>query len=489
LSDRPLITTSTVTHSNDITPRKILDLDVNKGNSTISKETNKVNKADLIIKEDVQINKKKSLENLNQEDKMNVLKNNVGDLNIALNNMAIQNQTGALSKKETSKFPSLVKKNPAIPSTDAKQKLKKRKELIKQKAKGKHLQLSEDSNSNKHNIIKNEDPTQNTNLKAITAEQQNIVIEERELLKVEEITKTQRERKEQKENNIFQDASNKVEEEKIYNEKMIIERIQYEANNNTQQFSLETNIIENGKQFVPIAKLINGEDNIIFGKENLKYLLCPLTLDRPKRHVKKPSKACNTPIQFITSEESNHIITASQTLDFTPKKSLCGNCSLFITGKHLSACGKSYHEDCFVCTKCKISLKDDFYDVNQEVFCENCFEKMQVVCDKCQTMIEDECTELPNGQVLCKNCFLCFGCKKTLFDEHFIFEDNLYCEKCMKKCDGCEEPLSKKYATINSTQTKYCEKCFVCCECNQLLDQNLKNFGKKLYCGNCFSTK
>jgi len=52
----------------------------------------------------------------------------------------------------------------------------------------------------------------------------------------------------------------------------------------------------------------------------------------------------------------------------------CGGCTKLIQGKILTALGKKWHSDCFVCTKCKTGLTSGFWPSKlQEPFCQNCF--------------------------------------------------------------------------------------------------------------------
>ncbi|KAM5340542.1 actin-binding LIM protein 2 isoform 5-T5 [Glossophaga mutica] len=161
----------------------------------------------------------------------------------------------------------------------------------------------------------------------------------------------------------------------------------------------------------------------------------------------------------------------------------CFSCDQFIEGEVVSALGKTYHPDCFVCAVCRLPFPpgDRVTFNGKECLCQKCSLPKAVgssahlshglwSCGGCGT-------EIKNGQSLVAldkhwhlGCFKCKTCGKELNAE-YISKDGLpYCEadyhaKFGIRCDGCE-----KYITghvLEAGEKHYHPSCALCARCGR----------------------
>nr|XP_021525185.1 actin-binding LIM protein 2-like [Aotus nancymaae] len=123
----------------------------------------------------------------------------------------------------------------------------------------------------------------------------------------------------------------------------------------------------------------------------------------------------------------------------------CFSCDQFIEGEVVSALGKTYHPDCFVCAVCRLPFPPgDRVTFNGKECCGGCG------------------TEIRNGQALVAldkhwhlGCFKCKSCGKLLNAE-YISKDGLpYCEadyhaKFGIRCDSCEKYITGRVLEVSA---------------------------------------
>jgi len=116
-----------------------------------------------------------------------------------------------------------------------------------------------------------------------------------------------------------------------------------------------------------------------------------------------------------------------------PSKGDCSACGKALTGSVLTAMGKKFHKDCFVCTECKQSLQgQQFYEKNGKPFCQKDFESLRgAVCAKCNKTIGAGQKVL---QAMDKewhtDCFKCDKCKGDVGSSFYVKNNMPICEKC-----------------------------------------------------------
>ncbi|KAI8351573.1 hypothetical protein B0O80DRAFT_388308 [Mortierella sp. GBAus27b] len=150
---------------------------------------------------------------------------------------------------------------------------------------------------------------------------------------------------------------------------------------------------------------------------------------------------------------------------------VCASCDEPITGVMISAMGKSWHSDHFVCCICDVSLEHiQFFQKDGKAYCHlDYHDQFSPKCGHCNTAIENEClTAL--GKSWHPGHFFCRECGDP-FDEdgYMVHNDFPYCEKDFlrlfaPKCTGCEGPIQGDY--ISALKGKWHRDCFGCAVCH-----------------------
>ncbi|XP_045690026.1 actin-binding LIM protein 2 isoform X12 [Phyllostomus hastatus] len=161
----------------------------------------------------------------------------------------------------------------------------------------------------------------------------------------------------------------------------------------------------------------------------------------------------------------------------------CFRCDQFIEGEVVSALGKTYHPDCFVCAVCRLPFPpgDRVTFNGKECMCQKCSLPKSMGSSAHLSQGLWSCggcgAEIKNGQSLVAldkhwhlGCFRCKTCGKELNAE-YISKDGLpYCEadyhaKFGIRCDGCE-----KYITghvLEAGEKHYHPSCALCARCGR----------------------
>ncbi|XP_070118888.1 actin-binding LIM protein 2 isoform X28 [Equus caballus] len=171
----------------------------------------------------------------------------------------------------------------------------------------------------------------------------------------------------------------------------------------------------------------------------------------------------------------------------------CFSCDQFIEGEVVSALGRTYHPDCFVCAVCRLPFPpgDRVTFNGKECVCQKC-SLPPVVAGSSAPLSQGlwSCggcgTEIKNGQSLVAldkhwhlGCFKCKTCGKQLNAE-YISKDGLpYCEADYHsefgiRCDGCE-----KYITghvLEAGEKHYHPLCALCVRCGRMFAE-----GEEMY--------
>ncbi|XP_012879346.1 PREDICTED: actin-binding LIM protein 2 [Dipodomys ordii] len=168
----------------------------------------------------------------------------------------------------------------------------------------------------------------------------------------------------------------------------------------------------------------------------------------------------------------------------------CFRCDCFIEGEVVSALGKTYHPNCFVCAVCRLPFPpgDRVTFNGKECMCQKCSPQTAGgahlspglrSCGGCGL-------EITNGQALVAldkhwhlGCFKCKTCGKLLNAE-YISKDGLpYCEADYHsefgiRCDGCEQYITGR--TLEAGEKHYHPSCALCVRCGQMFAE-----GEEMY--------
>ncbi|XP_025201610.1 PDZ and LIM domain protein Zasp isoform X3 [Melanaphis sacchari] len=171
---------------------------------------------------------------------------------------------------------------------------------------------------------------------------------------------------------------------------------------------------------------------------------------------------------------------------------LCGQCNLYIRGPFITALGKIWCPEHFVCTneKCKRPLQDiGFVEEDNGLYCEYCFEQyLAPMCSKCSKKIKGDCLNAI-GKQFHPECFNCTYCGKLFGNSPFFLEDSLpYCENDWNelfttKCIACGFPIEAGDRWVEALNSNYHSPCFNCSKCKVNLEgQSFYAKGGRPYC-------
>ncbi|KAL7715452.1 Paxillin [Entamoeba marina] len=193
-------------------------------------------------------------------------------------------------------------------------------------------------------------------------------------------------------------------------------------------------------------------------KDDLDDLLDGLD-DKPKPQPKRdefddlldnldtsaPKKTAAAPMQAVYNDDPN----------------ICAECGQPIGAQRITALGKSYHPEHFVCRSCKTPLGT------------NPFHNIVSLTDlqKYVIVVKPITGNMVNAldKTYHKECFTCNQCNKPFPTASFFQKDgNPYCESCYKdicavKCAGCNKPIIG--SSLSALQKKFHPECFVCSVC------------------------
>ncbi|XP_026328773.1 PDZ and LIM domain protein Zasp isoform X5 [Hyposmocoma kahamanoa] len=158
---------------------------------------------------------------------------------------------------------------------------------------------------------------------------------------------------------------------------------------------------------------------------------------------------------------------------------LCASCNGNIRGPFITALGRIWCPEHFICTtpSCRRPLQDiGFVEENGLLYCEYCFEQyIAPGCDKCHAKIKGDCLNAI-GKHFHPECFNCVYCGKLFGNNPFFLEDGLpYCEADWNelfttKCFACGFPVEAGDRWVEALNNNYHSQCFNCTVCKKNLE-------------------
>jgi len=173
---------------------------------------------------------------------------------------------------------------------------------------------------------------------------------------------------------------------------------------------------------------------------------------------------------------------------FSPK---CAYCDGPIRERCINALGRTWHPDHFFCSQCgKNFAGGGFMEKDGKAYCEeDYFNMFAPKCGGCEKPIMAECiTAL--GRQWHPNCFVCMECKQSFGGGSFFdHEGKPYCEKHYhlqrgSLCASCQKPVLGR--CITAIGKRFHPEHFVCAFCmKQLAQGTFKENSSKPYCLGC----
>ncbi|VDN04746.1 unnamed protein product [Thelazia callipaeda] len=156
----------------------------------------------------------------------------------------------------------------------------------------------------------------------------------------------------------------------------------------------------------------------------------------------------------------------------TIPKGDCASCDKPIIGQVVIALGKMWHPEHYVCCQCGEELGHrNFFERGGKAYCENDYHDMfSPRCAYCNGPIKDRCVTAL-GKTFHAEHFVCAECGRQFGDEGFHEKDGQpYCKvdffrMFAPKCNGCKEPIKMHF--ITALGTHWHPECFVCQECGK----------------------
>ncbi|XP_055380059.1 PDZ and LIM domain protein Zasp-like isoform X7 [Condylostylus longicornis] len=172
----------------------------------------------------------------------------------------------------------------------------------------------------------------------------------------------------------------------------------------------------------------------------------------------------------------------------------CGACQTHIRGPFITALGRIWCPDHFMCVNgsCRRPLQDiGFVEEKGDLYCEFCFEKyLAPTCSKCNGKIKGDCLNAI-GKHFHPECFTCAYCGKLFGNTPFFLEDGEpYCEADWNelfttKCFACGFPVEAGDRWVEALNHNYHSQCFNCTMCKKNLEgQSFFNKGGRPFCKN-----
>ncbi|KAL1917729.1 uncharacterized protein VTP21DRAFT_3563 [Calcarisporiella thermophila] len=165
---------------------------------------------------------------------------------------------------------------------------------------------------------------------------------------------------------------------------------------------------------------------------------------------------------------------------FSPR---CEYCKTPIEDQCLTALGKTYHPGHFFCRECGSPFESGGFMVHEgHPYCEKCHtKKFAVRCRRCNIMITEDYVQAIGGQWH-KKCFVCMDCFEPFEDGRFFVRQNLpYCERHFRMHLGyvCEKcRMPIEGRAITALGKKWHPEHFVCCACEEVIVDG--NFRERL---------
>lgn len=180
------------------------------------------------------------------------------------------------------------------------------------------------------------------------------------------------------------------------------------------------------------------------------------------------------------------------------KTDFCEGCKQSLSGdEYILAQDQGYHESCFTCTFCEISLlRCGFILKEGNLHCPTCYhDRFSPRCSQCSKTITESSFVSAMGKSFHPQCLQCSGCRRPFDDGTFQpLLGELWCSDCWKerfgtKCDYCNLIIELRGFFVEEIGKHFHEECFLCAATNHLISDGEEyhlNQGK-LYCKEHFS--
>ena len=171
--------------------------------------------------------------------------------------------------------------------------------------------------------------------------------------------------------------------------------------------------------------------------------------------------------------------------------SVCARCNKPVLDRCITALGRKWHPECFVCAKCSASFPDGmFFEKEGRPWCKGCYsQNFSYRCGMCNQGITGDVVNAL-GRHWCPGCFVCFHCRMPFEGGTFFAKEGKpYCRQHYSMqsgatCGGCGQPITGR--VVEGLGRKWMPECFVCAFCNNpLTGGGYQEHEGRPYCRGC----
>lgn len=182
---------------------------------------------------------------------------------------------------------------------------------------------------------------------------------------------------------------------------------------------------------------------------------------------------------------------SSQAVEET-RTPFCDACGEEVFGPFVSAIGKAWHPEHFVCDGCGESLQNQgFIEEGGKLYCEKDYNKYFAPhCETCKQPISGPCVQAV-GKTYHPEHFVCTHCGRQIGSDGFsVDRGNPYCQECYKKlfcvkCTLCKNPIGGGERWVEAMGEPWHATCFKCQRpgcITHLEGKQFYQYGGKPYC-------
>ncbi|XP_063310664.1 paxillin isoform X1 [Pelobates fuscus] len=218
------------------------------------------------------------------------------------------------------------------------------------------------------------------------------------------------------------------------------------------------------RNLIPNGDAIDGSSiSFVLNTESPSFMAGKSVSSSPPSNTPKPGSQLDNMLGSLQSD-LNKLGVA------TVAKGVCGACKKPIAGQVVTAMGKTWHPEHFVCTHCQEEIGSrNFFERDGQPYCEKDYHNLfSPRCFYCNGPILDKVVTALD-RTWHPEHFFCAQCGAFFGPEGFHERDGkAYCRKdyfdmFAPKCGGCTHAILENY--ISALNTLWHPECFVCREC------------------------
>ncbi|XP_063330565.1 paxillin-like [Pelmatolapia mariae] len=206
----------------------------------------------------------------------------------------------------------------------------------------------------------------------------------------------------------------------------------------------------------------------------LDELMASLSDFKVQSNIHSPGKTSPSPAPKAANKLDNMLGSLQSDLNKlgvqTVAKGVCGACKKPIAGQVVTAMGRTWHPEHFVCTHCQEEIGSrNFFERDGHPYCEKDYHNLfSPRCHYCNGPILDKVVTALD-KTWHPDHFFCAQCGAFFGPEGFHEKDGkAYCRKdyfdmFAPKCGGCARAILENY--ISALNSLWHPECFVCREC------------------------